>query len=76
MYWHAVFVTSGLQGRRNYCSTGEAIKVISEVINISDNEEFVSVSVEQANLWLNCCIPLIDYASCMSWVFGFTVSEQ
>lgn len=63
---NAVFVTSGLQGRSNYCSTAEAIKVISKVINISDNEEFVSISVEQANLWLNCCIPLTDYAFCMS----------
>lgn len=46
----AVFVTSGLKLRSCYCSTGEAIKVISKVINISDNEEVVSVDVEQANL--------------------------
>lgn len=47
---HAVFVTSGLQVRSYYCSTGEAIKVISKVINVSDHEEFVSLNVEQANL--------------------------
>lgn len=47
---HVVFVTSGLRVRSYYCSTGEAIKVISKIINISDNEEFVSVNVEQANL--------------------------
>jgi len=47
---HAVFVTSGLQVRSYYYSTGEAIKVISKLINIRDNEEFVSVNVEQANL--------------------------
>lgn len=49
-HFHAVFFTSGLKLRKCYCSTGEAIKVISKVINISDYEEFVSVDVEQANL--------------------------
>lgn len=35
----AIFCTFGLLCRSYYYSTGEAIKVISEVINISDNEE-------------------------------------